>query len=102
MQFTDNEIATYLFCAKLPQTKTNPLTILEWNTVVKSLDQLNMQPEILFNIPLVELENLLINATEAQKRRILNKVEARQKLGMSMVELKEMTQQGFRIMFRAK
>ena len=34
MPFTDNEIATYLLCAQLLQTKTNPLTILEWNAVL--------------------------------------------------------------------
>ncbi|WP_332699316.1 hypothetical protein [Halalkalibacter lacteus] len=41
MQFTNNEIATYLFCAQLTQTRTTPLTILEWNAVVKSLSKKN-------------------------------------------------------------
>lgn len=102
MEFTNNELATYLFCAQLTQTKTTPLTIIEWNEVVKSLSEQRMQPEILFDLSIEELSNLLINATEAQKDRIIKKIDSRQKLGISMLELKEIVHQGYGIMFRAQ
>ena len=50
MTFTNNEIATYLLCAQLPQTKTTPLTILEWNAIVKSLGEHQLQPETLLTM----------------------------------------------------
>ncbi|MGD6844669.1 DNA-processing protein DprA [Bacillus infantis] len=102
MEFTNNEIATYLFCAQLTQTKTTPLTILEWNAVVKSLSDQKMQPEALFNLTPSELLKTLTKATDAQKVKIIKKIEARQKLGISMLELKEIDHQGFRIMFRSQ
>ncbi|MDQ0205233.1 DNA-processing protein DprA [Alkalicoccobacillus murimartini] len=102
MKFSNNEIATYLFCAQLAQTKTTPLTIIEWNTVVKSLSEQEMQPEILFKINSKELFTLLTQATEAQKDRIIKKVIARQKLGLSMIELQEIVNQGYGIMFRSQ
>ncbi|MDF0728909.1 DNA-processing protein DprA [Cytobacillus sp. S13-E01] len=102
MQFTNNEIATYLFCAQLAQTKTTPLTILEWNAVVKSLSEQKMQPEALFKITPSELLKALTKATEAQKVKIVKKIEARQKLGISMLELKEVVHQGYGIMFRSQ
>ncbi|MFD2657935.1 DNA-processing protein DprA [Gracilibacillus thailandensis] len=102
MKFTKNEVATYLFCAQLTQTKTNPLTILEWNAVVKSLSEQNMEPDSLFNITSNELVNVLTKATEAQKARIVKKIEGRQKLGVSMLELKEINHQGYGIMFRSQ
>ncbi|RTR26714.1 hypothetical protein EKG37_20625 [Robertmurraya yapensis] len=102
MQFTNNEIATYLFCAQLAQTKTTPLTIIEWNTVVKSLSEQKMQPEVLFKITPSELLKALTKATEAQKIKIVKKIAARQKLGISMLELKEIVHQGYGIMFRAQ
>ncbi|GAB3803690.1 DNA-processing protein DprA [Virgibacillus kimchii] len=102
MEFTNNEIATYLFCAQLAQTKTKPLTILEWNTVVKSLREQNMEPETLLKITSNDLLKILTNATEAQKERVIKKITARQKLGMSMLELKEIVHQGYGIMFRSQ
>lgn len=101
MQFTNNEIATYLFCAQLSQTKTIPLTILEWNAVVKSLGEHKMQPEALLTMMSSELLNVLTQATSAQKSKILKKIEARQKLGISMLELEEIVRQGYGIMFRS-
>jgi DNA processing protein len=100
MQFTNNEIATYLFCAQLSQTKTTPLTILEWNSVVKSLSEQKQQPEALLSMTSSELLNALTQATDAQKSKILKKVAARQKLGISMLELEDIVQQGYNIMFR--
>ena len=102
MPFTDNEIATYLLCAQLPQTKTNPLTILEWNVVVKSLGEHQLQPEILLTMSPSELLNVLTQATASQKIKILEKVEARQNLGISMFELEEFTRQGFGVLFRSQ
>ncbi|MCU4885128.1 DNA-processing protein DprA [Bacillus cereus] len=101
MQFTNNEISTYLFCAQLSQTKTTPLTILEWNAVVKSLGEHKLQPEALLTMTSSELLNALTQATVAQKSKILKKVEARQKLGISMLELEEIVHQGYGIMFRS-
>lgn len=102
MQFTNNEIATYLYCAQLTQTRTTPLTILEWNVIVKSLSQQKLEPEVLLTINSTELSNTLIHATNAQKTRIVEKIKARQKLGLSMLELEEIVHQGFGIMFRSK
>lgn len=102
MEFTDNEIATYLFCARLNQTRTNPLTILEWNTVIKSFSEVNMQPKDLLSITENELADTLTLATPAQKVRIINKVKARQKLGISVLELKELKHQGYGIIFRSQ
>ena len=101
MPFTDNEIATYLLCAQLPQTKTTPLTILEWNAVVKSLGEHQLQPEILLTMSPSELLNVLTQATASQKTKILEKVEARQHLGISMFELEDITRQGFGVLFRS-
>ncbi|TYS86224.1 DNA-processing protein DprA [Rossellomorea aquimaris] len=102
MQLTNNEIATYLFCAQLAQTKTTPLTILEWNAVVKSLGEHRMQPEALLKITSSQLLKVLTKATEAQKINIIKKIDARQKLGISMLELKEIVHQGYSIMFRSQ
>lgn len=102
MEITDNEIATYSFCAQLTQTKTNPLTIIEWNTVVKALDKVSLQPEVLFKISPSKLEDLLVGATPAQKKKILHKVQARQELCVSTLELKELIHQGYGIMFRSQ
>lgn len=102
MQFTNNEIATYLYCAQLTQTRTTPLTILEWNVIVKSLSQQKLEPEVLLTINSTELVNALTEATNAQKTRIVEKIQARQKLGLSMIELEEIIHQGFGIMFRSK
>lgn len=101
MQFTNNEISTYLFCAQLPQTKTTPLTVLEWNSVVKSLAEHKLEPEILLTMTATELLNVLTQATNAQKMKILKKIEARQKLGISMLELEEIVHQGYGVMFRS-
>lgn len=102
MQFSNNEIATYLFCAPLTQTKTIPLTIIEWNIIVKSLRSQSLQPESLFKISLSELENVLNDATSIQKKRILKKIENRQQLGLSMFELENINNQGYGIMFRSQ
>jgi DNA processing protein len=101
MPFTSNEIATYLFCAQLSHTKTTPLTILEWNAVVKSLGESRLQPEALLTMSSSELFNNLTQATESQKSKILAKFEARQKLGVTMLELEELAHHGFGIMFRS-
>lgn len=101
MKYSDNEISTYLFCAQLPQTKTNPLTIIEWNVVVKSLGDHKLEPEVLLTMNTEELSNILTHATAAQKKRIVEKIEKRRNLGISMVELDEVTKQGYGIMFRA-
>jgi DNA processing protein len=101
MQFTNNEKATYLFCAQLSQTKTTALTILEWNAVVKSLSEHGLLPEELLTISSSKLVRVLTKATEAQKAKILNKVESRQQLGISMLELEEIVHQGYGIMFRS-
>ncbi len=101
MQFTNNEIATYLFCAQLLRTKTTPLTILEWNSVVKSLSEHKLQPEALLIMPSSELLSILTQVTAVKKLKILEKIEARQKLGISMLELEEIVHQGYGIMFRS-
>ncbi|MEQ6390624.1 DNA-processing protein DprA [Bacillaceae bacterium S4-13-58] len=102
MDFTNNEIATYLFCAQLPQTKTTPLTIIEWNGVVKSLSEQKLEPEFLLEINLEDLFNVLGKATESQRGRIQEKILARQKLGISLVELEEIVHRGYGIMFRSQ
>lgn len=102
LEITENEIATYLFCAQLTHTKANPLTIIEWNTVVKALDKVSLQPEVLFKISPSKLAVLLVEATPAQRKRVLDKVQARQELGVSTLELKELFHQGYGIMFRSQ
>ncbi|BBH22485.1 hypothetical protein Back11_38300 [Paenibacillus baekrokdamisoli] len=102
MRFTDNEKATYLFCAQLSQTRTIPLTILEWNTIVKSLGCHKLQPEALLSMDSAALLNILTQATTSQKTKIINKIEARRKLGISMLELEEIIHQGYGIMFRSE
>lgn len=102
MRFTDNEKATYLFCAQLSQTRTNPLTILEWNAIVKSLGEHKLQPEVLLSMDSSTLLKILTQATSSQKSKILDKIEARRKLGISMLELEEIVHQGYGIMFRSE
>lgn len=101
MLFTNNEIATYLYCAQLSQTRTTPLTILEWNAVVKSLGEHGLQPEALQTMTPSELLNTLTQATPTQRSKIVNKIETRQKLGFSMLELEEIVNQGYGILFRS-
>lgn len=101
MLFTNNEMATYLFCAQLSQTRTPPLTILEWNAVVKSLGEHGLQPEVLQTMTPSELLKILTQATTSQKSKIVKKIETRQKLGFSMLELEEIVHQGYGIMFRS-
>lgn len=98
MSFSENEKATYLFCAQLPQTKTTPLTTIEWNVTVKSLSQKNLEPAYLFDCSPSELINILSEAgevTEKQKLRIIEKVEYHQKLGFGLSELEELVHKGF-------
>lgn len=102
MTFTENEKATYLFCAQLSQTKTNPLTILEWNAVVKSLSNIKKEPKDLLDMTASDLIHTLTEATEAQKKRIMNKITARQQLGAAMLEIEKMQHQGYGILFRAQ
>ncbi|TCI73373.1 hypothetical protein EVJ22_02960 [Exiguobacterium sp. SH0S7] len=101
MPFSNNERATYLFCALLPHTKTAALSILEWNATVKSLAQNNLEPEFLLKCSPSELMNILNEATTSQKTKIINKVEQRQKLGISMIELEEALNQGYNVVFRS-
>lgn len=102
MLFSDNEIATYLFCAPLQNTKTTPLTILEWNVTVKSLANHGRNPDFLLTCIPSNLQNILTEATEAQKSKIVQKVEKRQKLGVAMIELEEAINQGYNIVFRSQ
>lgn len=102
MHFTNNEIATYLFCSQLSHSKTIPLTILEWNAIVKSFSEQEIQPEMLLKMTSSELLLSLTQATNSQKSNIIKKIEARQKLGLSMIELEEIIHQGYNIMFRSK
>lgn len=101
MPFSNNELATYLFCAPLPHTKTIALTILEWNVTVKSLAQSHLEPEFLLTCSPSELMNLLSEATNTQKMKIINKVEQRQQLGISLIELEEALNQGYNVVFRS-
>ncbi|WP_413378091.1 DNA-processing protein DprA [Alkalihalobacillus sp. 1P02AB] len=102
MTYNDNEIAIYLFCAQLYRTGTTPLTILEWNAVVKSLANHNLQPKELLKLTPSELLSILTYASEQQKPRIARKIDARKKLGISTLELEEMTHKGYGIMFRTE
>lgn len=102
MVFSDNEKATYLFCAPLYNTQTTPLTILEWNITVKSLANNGKNPDFLLTCEPRELLNILTEATTAQKNKISQKVEKRQKLGVSMIELEEAINQGYNILFRSQ
>lgn len=101
MPFSNNERATYLFCALLPHTKTTAFSILEWNATVKSLSQNNLEPEFLLKCSPSELMNVLNEATTSQKTKIIKKVEKRQKLGFSMIELEEALNQGYNVVFRS-
>lgn len=100
MHFSNNEIATYLFCAPLPSTKTTALTIIEWNVIVKSLTQHQLNPEFLLNCSMNDLLEILKEATTSQKNKIIQKVENRQKLGIALVELEEAINQGYSVAFR--
>lgn len=101
MSFSANEIATYQFCAQLPKTKTNPLTIIEWNVVVKSLSEQALEPKVLQTITEDQLDMLLTKATPAQKTKIIQKIDQRQQLAFSLLELEELSLQGYGIMFRS-
>lgn len=100
MTFSQNEKAIYLFCAELHQTKTKALTIIEWNTLVKSLANHRLNPEYLLTCTHNEIMQLLSEATPAQKERIAKKVELRKQLGLSLIELDEVIHQGYQIVFR--
>lgn len=101
MHFSENEKATYLFCAPLPQTKTTPLTIIEWNITVKSLATNSLEPTYLLDSSPSDLLNILTEATDTQKLNIVKKVESRQKLGFSVLELEELLHNGYGILFRS-
>lgn len=99
--FNENQIATYLFCAQLPKTKTTPLTILEWNALVSALRKNNLEPKTLTIITLSELYHILESVKPAQRNNILKKVEARQQLGMAMIEMENIINQGVHLLFRS-
>lgn len=101
MTFSENEKTTYLFCAPLLQTKTKPLTIIEWNTIVKSLAKENLEPTYLLDCSPSELLILLTEAKKSQKMNIIKKIEARQKLGFGILELEELYHNGYNVLFRA-
>lgn len=101
MHFSENEKTTYLFCAPLPQTKTTPLTIIEWNITVKSLAQKNLEPTYLLGCHPSDLFKILAEASESQKLKIINKVESRQNLGFGILELEELQHNGYGILFRS-
>lgn len=101
MPFSNNELATYLFCAPLPSTKTIAFTIIEWNVTVKSLAKNKLTPEFLLTCSPSDLMNLLTEATPVQKTKIINKVEQRQQLGISLMELEEALNQGYQVLFRS-
>ncbi len=101
MHFSENEKTTYLFCAPLLQTKTTPLTIIEWNITVKSLAQRNLDPTYLLDCYPSDLLKILTEATEAQKLKIIKKVESRQNLGFGILELEELSHNGYGILFRS-
>lgn len=103
MKYSNNEVATYLFCAPLLQTKTKALTIIEWNELVRILSDRKLGPEILLTINDEELLELLNPLKKnAQKERIINKISQRRQLGIAMFELEELTNQGYYLIFRAQ
>lgn len=100
MRFNENQIATYLFCAQLSNAQKPPLTIIEWNTLISALKQQNLEPKNLMEMTPSDVISILADAQQAQKIRIMKKIEARQQLGLSMIELEELTNQGYQLMFR--
>lgn len=101
MNFNENQIATYLFCAQLPDTKTLPLTILEWNTLVSSISKKNQEPKILITATPSEIYQLLDNTKSSQRANIVKKIESRQQLGLSLVEMENVINQNIQIIFRS-
>lgn len=102
MAFSKSEVATYLFSAALPSTKTLALTIIEWNILVKVLANNNMYPESLLHLSENELSQILIDCSKIQKERIIKKVTARKQLGIAMVELEDLANQGYNVIFRSQ
>lgn len=98
MLFNENQKATYLFCAKLTNAKTLPLTIMEWNELIRALKQNNLEPKDILKMTPSEI--LRIGSSTQKMMKILKKIESRQKLGFSMMELEELTNKGYKIMFR--
>ncbi|MFD6210220.1 DNA-processing protein DprA [Peribacillus sp. NPDC060253] len=98
MQFNENQIATYLLCAKLPNAKTPPLTIIEWNELIRALKEHNLEPKNLLGMTPSEILN--IGSSKQKMMKMAKKIEDRQKLGFSMMELEELSNQGYKIMFR--
>lgn len=98
MQFNENQIATYLFCAKLPNAKTPPLTIIEWNELIRALKEDNLEPKNLLEMTPSEILN--IGGLKQKMIKIARKIEDRKKLGFSMMELEQLSNQGYKIMFR--
>ncbi|MEK4711605.1 DNA-processing protein DprA [Sporosarcina sp. FSL K6-5500] len=101
MKFNENQIATYLLCAQLPKTKTIPLTIIEWNTLVLGLTKNKLEPQIVTTITSSELSHILIEAKPVQRTNIIKKIEARRQLGLSMFEMENVINQGVKILFRS-
>ncbi|MEO4054463.1 DNA-processing protein DprA [Solibacillus sp. CAU 1738] len=102
MTFSKSEVATYLFSAALPSTKTLALTIIEWNMLVKALANNNMYPESLLHLSENELSQILSDCSKIQKDRIIKKVTARKQLGIAMVELEDLANQGYNVIFRSQ
>ncbi|MCD8509740.1 MAG: DNA-protecting protein DprA [Bacillus sp. (in: Bacteria)] len=100
MQFNDNQIATYLFCAALPSSRTNGLTIIEWNVLVQALCKENFEPKDLYELPSSKLEIILSDAKNSQISNIIKKINARKELGMALTEMEKVINQGVSIVFR--
>jgi predicted Rossmann fold nucleotide-binding protein DprA/Smf involved in DNA uptake len=100
MIFNENQIATYLFCAALPDSNTTPLTIIEWNLLVQSLSKASLEPKNLYTMTPSELNNILIDVKPNQKLNIMKKVESRKELSLALVEMERVVNQGINILFR--
>ena len=98
VQYNENQKATYLFCAKFQNVNTPPLTILEWNELILRLKQSNLEPKDLLKMTANEISTILLDSKK--QNNIFKKIESRQKLGFSMMELDQLSNQGYKIMFR--
>lgn len=100
--FSKSEVATYLFTAALPNTKTKSLTIIEWNELVKALTANSLTPENLLELSESRLGDLLVNCSKSQRENIINKISNRKQLGVSLIQLEDLSNQGYEVIFRSK
>lgn len=100
INYNENQKATFYLCAEVTNFSTRPLTIIEWNLLVKSLHDAKKEPKDIFTLTPSEIVHLLAKCTENQRKSISNKIAQRKNQTLISKELEDLTNREIKIVFR--